>query len=179
MLYPFELRALQWSGWTDSNRRPTAPKAVALPGCATPRRRKPAHSNKRAPYGARKYTNGAPGEIRTPDRLVRSQVLYPTELRAHFKKFSRRAMNAACGRLRIILLHPHGVNRRVDPIEGKKDNAQPSLASAFFATSGARIRRGAGAVERARLESGCTVLSRTEGSTNSPGANLNEPAAGG
>lgn len=27
-------------------------------------------------------TNGAPGEIRTPDHLVRSQVLYPTELRA-------------------------------------------------------------------------------------------------
>jgi hypothetical protein len=27
--------------------------------------------------------NGAPGEIRTPDRLVRSQVLYPAELRAH------------------------------------------------------------------------------------------------
>ena len=26
--------------------------------------------------------DGAPGEIRTPDRLVRSQVLYPTELRA-------------------------------------------------------------------------------------------------
>ena len=29
---------------------------------------------------AKKY--GAPGEIRTPDRLVRSQVLYPAELRA-------------------------------------------------------------------------------------------------
>ena len=27
-------------------------------------------------------TSGAPGEIRTPDRLVRSQVLYPAELRA-------------------------------------------------------------------------------------------------
>ncbi len=26
---------------------------------------------------------GAPGAIRTPDRLVRSQVLYPTELQAH------------------------------------------------------------------------------------------------
>ena len=26
--------------------------------------------------------NGAPGEIRTPDLLVRSQALYPTELRA-------------------------------------------------------------------------------------------------
>jgi hypothetical protein len=28
------------------------------------------------------WENGAPGEIRTPDRLVRSQVLYPAELRA-------------------------------------------------------------------------------------------------
>ena len=39
VLYPVELQALEdkWSGWTDSNRRPTAPKAVALPGCATPR----------------------------------------------------------------------------------------------------------------------------------------------
>ena len=27
--------------------------------------------------------NGAPGESRTPDLLVRSQSLYPTELRAH------------------------------------------------------------------------------------------------
>ena len=26
--------------------------------------------------------NGAPGEIRTPDHLVRSQVLYPAELQA-------------------------------------------------------------------------------------------------
>jgi hypothetical protein len=26
---------------------------------------------------------GTPGEIRTPDPLVRSQVLYPAELRAH------------------------------------------------------------------------------------------------
>ena len=28
--------------------------------------------------------NSAPGEIRTPDHLVRSQVLYPAELRAQF-----------------------------------------------------------------------------------------------
>ena len=28
------------------------------------------------------YLYGAPGAIRTPDPLVRSQVLYPTELRA-------------------------------------------------------------------------------------------------
>jgi hypothetical protein len=36
--------------------------------------------------GASKYLKtGAPGEIRTPDLLVRSQALYPTELRAHFR----------------------------------------------------------------------------------------------
>lgn len=29
---------------------------------------------------------GAPGAIRTPDPLVRSQILYPTELRAPTKK---------------------------------------------------------------------------------------------
>jgi hypothetical protein len=27
--------------------------------------------------------NGAPGEIRTPSLLIRSQMLYPVELRAH------------------------------------------------------------------------------------------------
>ena len=32
---------------------------------------------------------GAPGEIRTPDPLVRSQVLYPTELRAREKQILR------------------------------------------------------------------------------------------
>ena len=29
--------------------------------------------------------NGAPGAIRTPDLLVRSQLLYPAELRAHIE----------------------------------------------------------------------------------------------
>jgi hypothetical protein len=29
---------------------------------------------------------GAPGEIRTPDHQVRSLVLYPAELRAHWKR---------------------------------------------------------------------------------------------
>jgi hypothetical protein len=32
---------------------------------------------------------GAPGEIRTPDHLVRSQVLYPTELRARIGRHCR------------------------------------------------------------------------------------------
>ena len=43
VLYPVELRAAgrpggsAWSGRRDSNSRPTGPKPVALPGCATPR----------------------------------------------------------------------------------------------------------------------------------------------
>ena len=41
MLYPAELQAqscsIIWSGWRDSNPRHPAPKAGALPGCATPR----------------------------------------------------------------------------------------------------------------------------------------------
>src|SRR2546423_15368474 len=39
-LAPCEANPLiQWSGWRDSNSRPLAPHASALPGCATPRRR--------------------------------------------------------------------------------------------------------------------------------------------
>ena len=29
-------RSIVWSGWTDLNRRPLAPKASTLPDCATP-----------------------------------------------------------------------------------------------------------------------------------------------
>ena len=41
---------------------------------------------------------GAPGAIRTPDPLVRSQVLYPTELRARCQKNK----NQPVGRLSIL-----------------------------------------------------------------------------
>ena len=34
---PGEGSRFEWSGWSDSNRRPLAPHASALPGCATPR----------------------------------------------------------------------------------------------------------------------------------------------
>ena len=37
---------------------------------------------KKGPRNETPLSFGAPGEIRTPDRLVRSQVLYPAELRA-------------------------------------------------------------------------------------------------
>ena len=37
--------------------------------------------NIRPPYLPK--VSGAPGKIRTPDLLIRSQMLYPAELRAH------------------------------------------------------------------------------------------------
>jgi hypothetical protein len=38
LLWPSELSRLKWSGWQDSNLRPSAPKADALPSCATSRK---------------------------------------------------------------------------------------------------------------------------------------------
>ena|GEM_PF-4251145 len=37
LLWPSELSRLKWSGWQDLNLRPSAPKADALPSCATSR----------------------------------------------------------------------------------------------------------------------------------------------
>ena len=36
-----------------------------------------------------KEMSGAPGEIRTPDPLVRSQMLYPAELRARIVELAQ------------------------------------------------------------------------------------------
>ena len=44
--------------------------------------------------------SGAPGEIRTPDRPVRSRVLYPAELRAHMFGVNYTAVHG--GERRII-----------------------------------------------------------------------------
>src|SRR5690348_6817476 len=55
--------------------------------------------------------SGAPGVIRTPDLLVRSQTLYPTELRARLLCASRSSYRTAarCG-TRFSVLH---VRRRI------------------------------------------------------------------
>ena len=57
---------------------------------------------------------GAPGAIRTPDPLVRSQVLYPAELRAHCV-FEAAHYIESCGPLQAIFevfivasVAPHG-----------------------------------------------------------------------
>ena len=41
------------------------------------------HTGNKKPRRSEVSNNGARGRIRTSDRLVRSQVLYPTELHAH------------------------------------------------------------------------------------------------
>ena len=58
-----------WSRWQDLNLQPLGPKPSALPNWATSRLLS---------------KNGALEGIRTPDLLVRSQTLYPAELRAHW-----------------------------------------------------------------------------------------------
>ena len=49
--------------------------------------------------------SGAPGEIRTPDPLVRSQVLYPTELRAHCRVEADDYTDLTCAPQVLSLIH--------------------------------------------------------------------------
>ena len=63
---------IKWSGRQDLNLQPHGPKPRALPSCAT----------SRIYIKIIKPKNGALEGIRTPDLLVRSQTLYPAELRA-------------------------------------------------------------------------------------------------
>ena len=57
---------------------------------------------------------GAPGAIRTPDPLVRSQVLYPTELRARCIKRRQDYTRGVCGvQLFLRVLFP-GLFRVLD-----------------------------------------------------------------
>ena len=58
---------LKWSGKQDLNLQPLGPKPSALPNCAI----------------SRQY--GAPGRGRTHNLLIRSQTIYPIDLRAQIK----------------------------------------------------------------------------------------------
>ena len=90
-------RFSRWSGRLDLNQRPPAPEAGALPGYATPRRR----SFNALSCKAR----SAPGETRTPNLLIRSQMLYPIELRA---PETAQASNDAAARLPASLVRSRG-----------------------------------------------------------------------
>ena len=88
----------------------------------------------RDPFGSL-YFIGAPGEIRTPDRSVRSRVLYPAELRAHCLLL--RCLKCMAEReglirsfhsltLRAHLVRPNRLRRFVEPyclIEGSNSES--------------------------------------------------------
>ncbi len=89
--------------------------------------------------------NGAPGRIRTADHLVRSQVLYPTELRAHSSVLVRRlvppfsgqrfALQVLASTLRVSApaarVHPRGV-RSWRSMLGLDASRQPSLTQLSY-----------------------------------------------
>ena len=57
------------------------------------------------------FQNGAPGEIRTPDLLIRSQAPCPTELRVHktwsgWQDFNLRSLAPKASALKQTTLHP-------------------------------------------------------------------------
>ncbi len=58
---------------------------------------------------------GAPGAIRTPDPLVRSQVLYPTELRAPKKIYHANDHLTASHLDKLIVQNCYGIKMMVYP----------------------------------------------------------------
>ena len=82
------------------------------------------------------FVLGAPGAIRTPDRLVRSQVLYPTELQAPWEggiiqitaKFPKKSMEIKWRRERDS--NPRWSYKLHTPLAGERLRpARPSLQS--------------------------------------------------
>jgi hypothetical protein len=86
----------------------------------------------------RQKRNGAPGEIRTPDLLVRSQALYPTELRAQAKQRLTATNIGGEGGIRtlegLLTLTPlagarlrplgHLSRKALGPIQGARDDTR-------------------------------------------------------
>ena len=68
---------------------------------------------------------GAPGEIRTPDLLIRSQSLYPAELRAHMLGLQGEAHDTNHSQIIKARLAAQGLGRR-----SKARAAMPSLSCA-------------------------------------------------
>ena len=63
-----------WGGRRDSNPRHSEPQSDALP------------TELRPPYEKGMTKNGTPEGTRTPDPLLRRQLLYPPELLAHMER---------------------------------------------------------------------------------------------
>src|ERR1700735_3469591 len=73
---------LRWSGRRDSNPRPSAPKADALPGCATPRRAFDCTVNRLAVPGATCCGRSREATPRAPQSAGQGRAPWPMPARA-------------------------------------------------------------------------------------------------
>ena len=102
------------------NLQPHGPKPCALPSCATSR-------------------YGAPEGIRTPDLLVRSQTLYPAELRAHNIERIKQ-INGGSGQDRTADTEIFSLVLYRLSYRAKKNMAVPTgLEPAIFCVTGRRV----------------------------------------
>ena len=137
---PSELLA-RWSGRLDSNQRPPAPKAGALPGCATPRHfRFPKHTLD-TPGGFETATLPAIPKVRKPrTRLDENYAAYGMQDEASCIIPIRRWIRA-CGR-QTFFLNPRGACKMQKHlfIEGLEEISSPQVRSFshFTKKSGAR-----------------------------------------
>ena len=100
--------------WSNSWR--FAPESYLAPG----------ETSIKNPAFAGLFMDGAPGEIRTPDRLVRSQVLYPTELQALDSEGAiLRSFDPLC-QSRLIDCHPAARPRDPGPNPFPRGRTSPS-----------------------------------------------------
>jgi hypothetical protein len=107
-----------WSGWRDLNPRPTAPKAVALPGCATPRHIKILHHTSGFIAAEGRYSTPSPGErFRRRRRSAPGDTLY----RATRLRYTPTVQPG-----NVTEPGPPRQRRSVDNNRTQKDNALPS-----------------------------------------------------
>ena len=79
--------------------------------------------------------NGAPGEIRTPDLLIRSQSLYPAELRAHTCEFHNETLTDYQGLAGGAIQRLSGCGRRLRAGAAESAAVLPSISRPAWRTS--------------------------------------------
>ena len=101
-----------WGGWWDLNPRVPEPQSGALTA---------------SPQPPCQYWNGAPGEIRTPDNLLRRQMLYPTELQAPNNGIPLRSPRTYLSRLKFLLFRAFILEPRTKNLKQKRWSGQRDL----------------------------------------------------
>ncbi len=104
---------------------------------------------------------GAPGEIRTPGLLIRSQSLYPAELRAHMLRFQgETAEESHTQIIKVAAAAQRGLRgaQRTQPVLGAGSNARPGGRQGTPAPRRAISGRGRSGRFRRRRRKLCSFL---------------------